>query len=110
MQRGISLKPPYGTVFVNQPDGSIWLIYETTAISSSAIVNHFRDALLEHQYQCEASELASKAAEIPKTVAVGFPSETKHDWGGQYRMAGVCKTCGVVATGLESGKCEGKKE
>jgi hypothetical protein len=117
MQRGIALKAPYGTVFVAQKDGSIWLIYDSAHITTNTIVDHFRNALLEHQAQAMASDMAVAASNVPKEVSLGnspvpvtkpIDSGSRHDWNGPYRMAAVCKVCGVVATGTEQGKCEGK--
>lgn len=116
MQRGIAFRAPYGTIFTPQPDGSIWLIYDSGSISTQAILEHFRNILLEHQAQAMTADMVTKAAEIPKVVSVEVPkvslgnNETKHDWGGSYRMGATCKNCGVVANGIESGKCEGKKD
>jgi hypothetical protein len=115
MQRGLALKPPYGTVFTAQPDGSIWLIYETTAIDVNTIVNWLRDIALEHQAQCVASDEAIKAYErkmliesAPKISTVPNEQSKGHIWNGNgaYRLGAKCLTCGTFANGLESRECK----
>ena len=111
MQRALSLRPPYGTVFIPQSDGTMWLVYESTHIDVDKVVEWLRDTALNHHAQVKAADESMRQAQedMKKVPKVDREREEKlraHNWGGPYRLGAICKNCKVKADGLEPAVCE----
>ncbi len=130
--RALVLKAPYGSAFMQNHDGSLWLVYDDTAKGTSDvdILNWLRSTAMEHSeyvernlvaenrnrpvIQVESPQSKGIAAkvleELKKPIEVSYAREEpvrQHDWGNRYRVGGTCKVCGTKATGLEEKACSG---
>lgn len=116
VQRAIAIRAPYGTAFIHQTDGSIWLYYDDGHCSTETVVSHFRDLILTHQEEVLAHKLHTERVQQAQSVAAPvIPSlvppttvvppvpvvHMNHDWGGPYRLGISCKRCGQTASGQE---------